>query len=225
MLIAKVERVQRRATKWILGYKEKDMSYHQRLQTLHLLPLCCDREIKDLTFFYKALYGYIDVNVNEYISFIGHGRTRHSQIPLVMKAPRCKTSTYQASYYNRIVKLWNTICKTAPVQRFSNVSSFKQLLKEKYLTLFNSSFDIDMPCTWTLSHDCACHWELTWAENWTLHVFVMLYRHTLIIVVIIINFNHLVYSYNGKAPRMGLKSRSRLCLLVRYYLFVHILNI
>ncbi len=118
MLIAKVERVQRRATKWILGYKEKDMSYHQRLQTLHLLPLCYDREIKDLTFFYKALYGYIDVNVNEYISFIGHGRTRHSQIPLVMKAPRCKTSTYQASYYNRIVKLWNTICKTAPVQRF-----------------------------------------------------------------------------------------------------------
>ncbi len=53
----------------------------------------------------------------------------------------------------------------------------------------------------------------------------MLYRHTLIIVVIIINFNYLVYSYNGKAPRMGLKSRSRLCLLVRYYLFVHILNI
>ncbi len=157
MLIAKVERVQRRATKWILGYKEKDMSYHQRLQTLHLLPLCYDREIKDLTFFYKALYGYIDVNVNEYISFIGHGRTRHSQIPLVMKAPRCKTSTYQTSYYNRIVKLWNTICKTAPVQRFSNVSSFKQLLKEKYLTLFNSSFDIDMPCTWTLCHECACH--------------------------------------------------------------------
>ncbi len=48
----------------------------------------------------------------------------------------------------------------------------------------------------------------------------MLYRHTLIIVVIIINFNFLVYYYNGKAPRMGLKSRSRLCLLVRYYLFV-----
>jgi hypothetical protein len=27
---------------------------------------------KDLTFFYKALYEYIDVNVNKYIAFIGH---------------------------------------------------------------------------------------------------------------------------------------------------------
>jgi hypothetical protein len=125
-----------------------------------LLPLCYDREIKDLTFFYKALYGYIDVNVNKYIAFIGHGRTRHSQIPLVMKAPRCKTNTFQASFYNRIVKLWNTICKSAPVHGFSNISSFKQLLKQTYLTLFNASFDVDFPCTWTLSRDCSCHWEL-----------------------------------------------------------------
>jgi hypothetical protein len=52
---------------------------------LILLPLCYDREIKDLIFFYKALCGYIEVNINEYVSFIGHGRTRHSQIPLVLK--------------------------------------------------------------------------------------------------------------------------------------------
>ena len=99
--------------------------------------------------------GYIDVNVNTYIAFIGHGRTRHSQIPLVMKAPRCKTNAFQASFYNRIVKLWNTICKSAPVHGLSNISSFKQLLKQTYLTLFNASFDIDFPCTWTLSRDCS----------------------------------------------------------------------
>ena len=56
MLKAKLERVQRRATKWIFGYKGKEMSYHQRLQLLHLLPLCYDREIKDLTFFYTRPY-------------------------------------------------------------------------------------------------------------------------------------------------------------------------
>ena len=154
---AKFERVQRRATKWIVGYKSKEMSYHQILQLLHLLPLCYDREIKNLTFFYKALYGYIDVNFNKYVAFIGHGRTRHSQIHLVMKAPRCKTNAFQASFYNRIVKLWNTICKSAPVHGFSNISSFKQLLKQSYQTLFNASFEIDFPCTWTLSCDCPCH--------------------------------------------------------------------
>jgi hypothetical protein len=45
----------------------------------------------------------------------------HSQIHLVMKAPRCKTNAFQASFYNRIVKLWNAICKTAPVHDFSNI--------------------------------------------------------------------------------------------------------
>jgi hypothetical protein len=154
---AKFERVQRRATKWIVGYKSKEMSYHQILQLLHLLPLCYDREIKNLTFFYKALYGYIDVNFNKYVAFIGHGRTRHSQIHLVMKAPHCKTNAFQASFYNRNVKLWNTICKPAPVHGFSNISSFKQLLKQSYQTLFNASFEIDFPCTWTLSCDCPCH--------------------------------------------------------------------
>jgi hypothetical protein len=130
------------------------MSYHQRLQLLHLSPLYYDREIKDLTFFYEALYWYIDVNVHKYIAFRGHGRTRHSQIPLVMKAPRRKTNAFQASFYNQIVKLWNTIFKSAPVHGFSNISSFKQLLKQTYLTLLNASFDF--PCTWTLSGDCSC---------------------------------------------------------------------
>jgi hypothetical protein len=103
------------------------------------------------------LYLFCDVDVNKHIAFIGHGRTRHSQIPLVMKAPHCKTNAFQASFYNRIVKFWNTICKSAPVHGFSNISSFKQLLKQTYLTLFNASFDIDFPCTWTLSRDSSCH--------------------------------------------------------------------
>jgi hypothetical protein len=104
-----------------------------------------------------VLHGGHDLTIIDTIDTIDHGRTRHSQIPLVMKAPRCKTNAFQASFYNRIVKLWNTICKTAPVHGFSNISSFKQLLKQTYLTLFNASFDIDFPCTWTLSRDCSCH--------------------------------------------------------------------
>jgi hypothetical protein len=42
------------------------MSYTQRLLALGLLPLCYDREIKDLVFFFKALYVYINLNINDY---------------------------------------------------------------------------------------------------------------------------------------------------------------
>ncbi|CAB4017509.1 Hypothetical predicted protein, partial [Paramuricea clavata] len=47
----------RRATRWILKARKGDSSYNERLVDLNLLPLCYDREIKDLMFFYKALYG------------------------------------------------------------------------------------------------------------------------------------------------------------------------
>jgi hypothetical protein len=43
-----VERVQRRATSWILQAKRGEITYKQRLITLGLLPLCYEREIKDL---------------------------------------------------------------------------------------------------------------------------------------------------------------------------------
>ena len=40
---------------------------------LNLLPVCYDREIKDLTFLYKALYGMTDLNALNYVSFVPHG--------------------------------------------------------------------------------------------------------------------------------------------------------
>jgi hypothetical protein len=48
-----IERVQRRATRWILKSKVGEMSYEDRLKTLNLLPLTYDREIRDLALVYK----------------------------------------------------------------------------------------------------------------------------------------------------------------------------
>ena len=56
-LKAKIERVQRRATRWILRTRVGELSYRERLERLNPLPLVLDRELKDLAFFYKCLYG------------------------------------------------------------------------------------------------------------------------------------------------------------------------
>ena len=62
-LKAQVERVQRRATKWILQTRIGEMSCRDRLITLDLLPLTYDRELKDLVFFYKCLFNHIHLDV------------------------------------------------------------------------------------------------------------------------------------------------------------------
>ena len=153
-----LERVQRRATRWILQTKKGGMSYKERLLSLNLLPLAYDREIKDLTFFYKAKHGLYDLDVLKFVSFVTHSRTRNcNNLSLLLKIPSCKTNTFKSSYFNRIVLLWNYVCKVALPSDFRSLSSFKTFLRRTYLNLLSSSFDFDMTCTWSINRSCSCH--------------------------------------------------------------------
>ena len=88
-----------------------------------MLPLAYDREIKDLVFFYKAIYGYIDIDVSNYVTFNNHPPTRHSQSAgcyLTFRAS--KTSTLQGPYFVLIVKLWNNLCHEDFPGGFTSIS-------------------------------------------------------------------------------------------------------
>jgi hypothetical protein len=80
-LKSEVVEIRRRATAWILKSEQGGIPYQQRLIALNLLPLCYDREIKDLVFFCKALFGHLDLNFCDFISFVNSDRTRLSQNP------------------------------------------------------------------------------------------------------------------------------------------------
>jgi hypothetical protein len=67
-----LERVQRRATRWILKSKVGEMSYEDRLKTLNLLPLTYNREIRDLVLVYKCIFGLTDLNIEHFVTFIHH---------------------------------------------------------------------------------------------------------------------------------------------------------
>ena len=72
------------------------MSYGGRLLALDMLPLPCDREIKGLVFLYKAVFGYIAVDVSNYVTFNSHPRTCSGQAAgCYLTVPACKTRTLQ----------------------------------------------------------------------------------------------------------------------------------
>ena len=107
--------------------------------------------MKDLVLFFKALYGYVDLNINNRVSFIQHGRTRLSQTSSVMlQTPMCRTATFQSSYFNRIVKPWNSVCQGVNPGTFSSPISFKNFLKRRYLELLRSVYDVELSFTWSL---------------------------------------------------------------------------
>ena len=132
-----------------------ELSYRERLERLNLLPLVFDRELKDLVFFYKCLYGHTDLNIHNFVSFVTHGRTRQSN-SFNLTTSFCKTSTFQASYFNRIVKLWNTISTSAPKTIFSTLNTFQNHVKETLSDLLKT-YDVERPCTWSVVRSCACH--------------------------------------------------------------------
>ena len=78
----RIEGVQRRASLWILRLKRGDLSYVDRLKKLDLLPLSYDREIKDLTFYYKCRYGLIDLDTNIFTPIVSSRTRRGSSMYL-----------------------------------------------------------------------------------------------------------------------------------------------
>ena len=141
-----------------------DISYKDRLLALNLLPLAYDKEIKDLTFFFKALHGQYDLNVFDYVSSVSHARTRNCVNPsLMLKVPSCKTSTFQSFFFNRIVPLWNLVCRTVQLSNvrsldpltvqlsdLRSLETFRSFLSRTYLDLLISCYDEDLTCTWSL---------------------------------------------------------------------------
>ena len=119
-----------------------------------------------VAFSYLSIYLsiYLSVNLSVYIryilhcfvDFISHGRTRLSNF-LNLKTPICRTSTFQASYFNRIVKLWNFTCSVLPFTSFDNPGSLRESVRNVMLARLKTTYDIDWPCTWTLASSCSCH--------------------------------------------------------------------
>ena len=64
----KLERVQRRATRYILGYP-KAKNYNVRLSELDIIPLSYRREINDFVLFYKCQNNLCDFNVSDHVTF------------------------------------------------------------------------------------------------------------------------------------------------------------
>ena len=157
LLKQKTEKIQSRATRWILRVKAGELSYKERLQQLDMLPLAYDREDKDLVFFYKAVNEYIDIDVSNFVHFVSYGRTRRALSFKYLETPLCKTCTYSRSYFNHVVKIWNSVCLLIDPSSFTSPSSFKIYLKMRYKHILETVFDPDMTCTWSLKRDCGCH--------------------------------------------------------------------
>ena len=91
------------------------------------------------------------------LTLVTHGQSRSKNRTLELRPAYCKTATFQALFFNGIVKPWNIIFNLALLDKFSSLSMFKNFLRVTYFTLLDTTYNIDMPCTWFPSRNCPCH--------------------------------------------------------------------
>ena len=102
-LLLKLEKSQRCATKCILNLPFiSSVSFKSRLQTLHLQPICYWHEYLDMINFFKVIHGITNSSFALHAKTTRH--TRSSTNTKGVKYKRCKTTTYQKSFWIRTIR-------------------------------------------------------------------------------------------------------------------------
>ena len=147
--IRNFERIQRRATKFIL--QDYSLDYKTRLLSLNLLPLMHWYELQDMMFLVKCFKNPMDnLIIHDYVEFVtsttrasSNGKLRHKF---------CRLSTPRHFYFNRIVRLWNLFPR---IDLSLSLPSIKHLLLNHLWSNFCSNFDANNVCSFHLLCPCA----------------------------------------------------------------------
>ena len=126
--IDKLERIQRRGTKFILG--QNDISYEDRLKCLNMLSLEKRRYLFDVVFLYKVLNGYLNIELTPLLNFYSKAdpyKFRHVD-DYSLKRNYARTTKFKNSYFNRIVEMWNSL--PLEIRLAPNLEVFKSKLKK-----------------------------------------------------------------------------------------------
>ena len=157
-LILVIERIQRRAAKFILSLPYRcEVSYKQRLLKIGLLPLCYWHEFLDFVYVFKCLVNLSD----SFISVMNSTRRRRTVSSKgTLLTMRVNTVTFENSFYCRAPRIWNTLPANLRNTDCS-VAHFKKDLFKYYLYLTKSVYDVGTPQTFK-GMFIKCHTSRPW---------------------------------------------------------------
>jgi len=155
-----IERVQRRATKYILS--DYCSCYKQRLMQLKILPLMYIYDLADIMFFVKAFKSPNDkFNILNFVEF-SSGPTRAAGHKLKHKSGT--TNNVINSYFFRLPKLWNSL----PIIDLSHsITSINFKLKNYFWNHFINNFDSNNFCTYHYLCPCSRCTKIPAPTNYT----------------------------------------------------------
>ena len=147
-----LERIQRRATKFILNDFHSD--YKSRLSSLNMLPLMMSLEINDILFFLKSYHQpQTCFDISHWFQFSSDSSsasTRSSSTnKITFNRPPYKS---HHPFLDHFPRLWNALPQ---LDLSLSLPTIKKLIKEEFWRKFVATFDSDKPCTF--HYACPCN--------------------------------------------------------------------
>ena len=107
-----------------------DVSYEDRLKCLNTLPLEKRRYLLKVTFLYKALNGYLNIDLTPLLNFYSQADPYKFRDvdDYSLKLNFARTTKFKYSYFNRIVEMWNFL--PLEIRLAPNLEAFKSNVKE-----------------------------------------------------------------------------------------------
>ena len=162
-LIIAIERLQRRATNYIINNPKRPnplhLDYKERLLRLKLLPLTYRREIMDIQLFLKIWNTPTKLGLDQLLNFrqpTTGTATRSMTKGLTLNTTKTRLISTAHFYPFRLSQTWNRL----PYQlrekiRFLQDShKVKTILTPYYIDKLERHFDPDNTCTWVSHCDC-----------------------------------------------------------------------
>ena len=145
-LITRTERIQRRATKFIL----KLTSVCAETYKDRLTPITYWHEYLDIMFFFKAINNFVTIPNEVLPQPIIPSRLTRTTVDtnvLSFRPRKCKTLTYQRSFFLRVVRTYNSLPENLRQKNLSLVR-FRSLLLDFYHNATRAVYDVDDVRTW-----------------------------------------------------------------------------
>ena len=149
--IVLLERVQRRATKFILSNNTLD--YKSRLMHIHLLPLMFWYELADIMLLVKCLKNpQSRLNLTQHIVFSSTNTRSATFLKLTSCTRLRRTNLSRHFYFNRVCRLWNAL---PPIDLSLSLHTLKAKINQYLWSVFTDKFVTSIPCTYHFVCPCA----------------------------------------------------------------------
>ena len=146
--IISIESVQRRSTRFIIPYST--LNYKERLTQLNLFPIMYWFEIQDILYLIKRLQCPDDLSIYNHVHFASSNTRFGTKSKL--RYNHTRTSICRHFFFNRIVKLWNSL---PHINLDLPFNAIKHLIIKFMWDQFTTNFDPSNTCTFHFVCPCS----------------------------------------------------------------------